>query len=252
MKQSGSIIRQTIFRAVLLLLVLWGQVAEALAGEDDSLTQLTADQMGSLSVHVFYKKKDGTKIRIEGMRLQLYQTATLTVQADGTAEYTLVPEFQGSGVSFEGMTASRSLRGAKMLQTMVQEKQLTGREEKTDADGMAYFGDLRPGMYLLWQRSEKSETAFSVKMDPYLISVPQIEQAEGRVAWKYEVTMQPKTGTDQKPTPEKPSEKPTGGGAGSGSVRTGDVTPMEWYAIAGGASGGFLLLLALFQRRRKD
>ena len=252
MKQSGSIIRQTIFRTVLLLLVLWGQVAEALAGENDSLPPLTADQVGSLSVHVFYKKKDGTKIRIEGMRLQVRQIADLTVQADGTAEYTLVPEFQGSGVSFENMTASRSLRDAKMLQALAKETQLTGQETRTDVDGVAYFGDLKPGMYLIWQTSEKSEAAFSVKMDPYLVSVPQIEQEAGKRAWNYEVTMQPKTGMDLKPMPEKPSEKPHGGGSGSVPVRTGNATPVEWYALGGCAAGFLLLSLLLIRRRQKD
>ena len=251
MKQSGSIIRQAIFRTVLLLLVLWGQVAEAVAGENDRLPQLAADQVGSLSVHVFYKKKDGTKIRIEGMRLQVLQIADLTVQADGTAEYTLIPEFQGSGVSFENMTAAHSLRDAKMLQALVQEKHLAGQEEKTDEDGMAYFGDLKPGMYLIWQMSEKSESAFSVKMDPYLVSVPQTGQEAGKVIWDYEVTMQPKTGMAQKPTMEKTTEKPHGSGLGSGSVRTGDVTPVEWYAL-GGCAAGFLLLSLILSRRGRN
>ena len=342
-------------------------MAGALAKGSGEIPPLDAGRKGSLAITVLYKEEDGTESKIAGLELQVYQIAQLTVREDGAVVCTLTADFQGSDLSFDDMTASESLKAAETLQTLVQEKQLKGPEAVSDAEGIARFENLQPGMYLVQQKPDAEGAGSYIKMDPYLVFVPQPEKGSEGTVWNYDVTMQPKTEQCREPMPDgkyiegeiqirknvvrgakqirvkdtfyagifektdagyelwKVTElkqngtvtvpvtlhvedkeqrtelwvfetdqngrrldgkknaftisgegavtlgvdqlyakitltnqydepgKTSGGGKGSGGyVRTGDVTPVEWYVIAGGASGGFLLLLALLQRRRKD
>lgn len=202
MKQSGSIVRQAIFRTVLLLLAIWWQMVGALAKESDGMPPLDADRKGRLAVAVFYKEEGRPESKIAGLELQVYQAAELAVREDGAAIYTLTADFQGSGISFDGMTASESLKAAEALQALVQERQRKGLEAVSDADGMACFENLQPGMYLVQQKPDDGGTGSYIKMDPYLVAVPQPEKGPEGAGWNYDVTMQPKTELCRKPMPD--------------------------------------------------
>lgn len=239
-----------IFLIFLFLIFVSRQSAGAFAEENVRMPPLEENQKGSLSITVSYKDAAGTKHRCSGVRLQLYQAASLTVQADGAAVCTLMPEFAGSGLDLAKMTASESLRAAEALEAVIQEKRLSGTEGVTNADGIVCFADLNPGVYLLVQGPAEKKAAAKVKMNPYLISVPQAEEETTGTKWNYAVEMRPKAELCRTPQPDQPADRGKTSG-GTGSVRTEDATPLQGYAAAVILAGAALFFLAAGRRRTK-
>lgn len=188
------------FLTVLAWMAFICLAAAGYAREIDQMPDLEPGRKGSLSVALSYKNEAGQSVKIEGVTLQAFKVADLTVINGGSSTYTLTEDFAGSQIAFDGMGASDSNQAAKALKAIVLEKGLKGQASVTDANGKAYFKDLEPAMYLVVQTANADTVPLYTEMDPYLVSVPMGDTGSGSNTWKYDVDTIPKTEVGRKPT----------------------------------------------------
>lgn len=211
---------------------------------ESSADSLDEGRQGALTVTLFYEEE---KTSVEGAVLELVQVAELEF-SEGQLLYPLLPDFTESGLKLEEMKASEALRAAKKLQALCRQKGKQGISAETDENGKAFFENLRPGMYLIWQSaSEKTAKRFE-KIDPYLVSVPQGEKISGEIRWDYEVKTLPKVELIVK---NQPSSEPPRESQPVKKVKTGDETKTAGYLLLAGASL-MILLKAVWKKERAD
>ena len=170
----------------------------ALAAEDGSLTLVVEYESG------------GTTTRISGATAAAYRVADLD---DGINTYTLRDEFASLGVDFNlGMDAETMEATAEAAARIVQAGGIEGVSATSGADGVAAFGTLPKGVYLVVQTDATDVAAEYEDLTPFLISVPEVT-AEGIV---YDVVAYPKV-TPGGTVPSKDEEPP--------DDHTGRVTP---------------------------
>lgn len=225
----------------------------------------TENRTGSLTITAEYEKKaeegrDPVMAPVSGMRVRLYRTADLQ-ESRGGYIYKPVGIFTSVSVSYQDMKASDSLRAARKLADAVAGSKPLA-EGVTGSDGKVSFENLKAGMYLAVQVTEKD----GPRMDPCLWQVPMPDQSAGKNGWNYRVEVNPKTEitVPEKPQPPaRPSNpaKPTphagtaarqrnhGGIFHTGLVRTSDLTRILPYAVSAAAALA-ALLLALARRRK--
>ena len=197
------LIKRGAFLFALLLAMVFSQLTALGAKEIDQMPDLEPGKKGSLTVELSYKDQAGKEIPIEGVTLELFKVADLTVINGGSSTYTLTADFAQSNLSFDGMKASESNEAAKALKAIVQGKKLQGVSVVTNQSGKAVWSDLEPAMYLVVQTANADTVPLYTEMDPYLVSVPLGENADGQTSWKYEVNTEPKVEVGRKPTTGK-------------------------------------------------
>ena len=165
------------FLALLTIMVFICQAVVGSAREIDQMPDLEPGKTGSLSVSLSYKNEAGESIPIEGVTLQVFLIAKLTVENGGSSTYTLTSDFAKTGIVFDGMSASSSNQAAKECKAIVLERELTGQAAVTDAEGMVYFENLEPGMYLVMQTANADSVPLYTEMDPYLVHCLHLQSA---------------------------------------------------------------------------
>ncbi len=167
----------------------------ASASEADRMPALTEGQNGSLTVAMNYRdpwiEDEAEAVKPLGnVPVKLVRVADVAVNG-GSADYTLLEAFASSEVVFAGMTTSESIAAAQTLMGLVPEGSETTLA--TDENGNVSFGDLAPGMYLLYQADGANEEYSVDPIGATLIPVPLPVVSEEGNHWQYEVESQPKT-----------------------------------------------------------
>jgi hypothetical protein len=174
---------------------------------------------------VYEDEERQEEIPIEGAVIDLYKVADLKV-SNGTAHYVLTKDFEPSGISFEWMTASQSLKAARELDQLIEEKGISPtRTGVVDDKGIAAFAELDPGMYLGSQRElVQISDGIRTTMEPVLWMTPMYElnSAGDRYLWNYHPEVLPKEGEiDITPTETPPTGTPPTGTPPTGTPPTG-------------------------------
>lgn len=157
--------------------------ASAYAAESDRMPPLPET---TNRLTVLYQKSDG-RIRLDGAHVNVYKVADVKNEG-GSVNYVLADPYKKTGVDFEGMDASESLKAAKDLSEIRNDPDGSA---VTSSSGTAVFSDLPSGMYLVTESDASGTAARYEKFDPFLVSLP--EAVSGK--WKTEVTAEPKTDT---------------------------------------------------------
>ena len=231
---------------------------EAQAGEMPA-EDIDPDREASLVCTLTYTGEEET-YPLKGARLDLYQVAELTVKG-GAASYTLTDDFAESGLEFTGMTSSDSMKAAEKLAAIVKQKKLSpAASGTTNGNGEVSFSGLAPGVYLGVQKEPVTVGGkYKVTCGASLWLAPMYEMKddESGYSWVYNMKVQPKAAPEieeippEKPTPppEKP-KKPQNPGKPR-RTRTGDETPVMFYAIMLGAAALCLFLVFMLDRKKK-
>ena len=203
-----------------------GAGGTAYRGEDTSLTLMMVYE------------DNGTSNVIPGVTSEAYLVATLD-QASNT--YTLLPEYAAVGADFNTeMSASKMMEYAAQMAEIAQSSSTKGISATSDAKGIAAFGNVEPGVYLVVQTGRTGEATGYKSYDPFLINVPQFEDGKATC----DVVAYPKPTPEKAPVPDKP-KKPTPQKA----PQTGDdVNLWLWGGCA--IAGAVIIVIALIARRR--
>jgi len=171
-------------------------VAWASASESDRMPDIDSSQELSLTVTMTYTDPNletDNVITMSGVEVRLVQVASLEVNG-GSADYTLLEAYAGSGIELAGMTASESAKAAELLAALVVENESADvMTAATDLEGKAIFSGLEAGMYLVYQE-ESANSVYGVDaIVTMLISVPYPQTSTDGNSWIYAVETYPKT-----------------------------------------------------------
>ena len=222
------------------------------------------DGDGTLRVEVKYTDEDKVT-HISGAELTIYKVADLSV-SDGIARYTLTEDFSGADVDISGMTAAESINAAAVLNGIVSGKKLQGKTV-TSQNGIADFGPVSHGMYLVVQTGGFSDASGFDRIDPYLVMAPQPLTDIGENAWTYDVLSIPKMVKGSYKPPDKPDNKevreeyePPDKDKGvlgdyesekRKSAKTGDHTGIHIWISLGLIALSVLILISILRRKRR-
>ena len=109
-------------------------------------------------------------------------------EGSGGAVYSATQEFAGAGADFSGLTDSKNIALAAVLDAYASQNGIDMAVEATDGNGKAYFDGLPAGLYLVAQRDVDS-SRYTVA--PYLSAVPRPNAAGD--GWVSNVVSYPKT-----------------------------------------------------------
>jgi len=216
--------------------------AEAVPAPEDQTAGLT----------VSYVSEDieaGTKTPISGATFEVTKVAYLNWHG-GSPEYVLEDEFMGTGVDFNGMTASESREAAKNFSMMNTEALDSA---VTDSNGKAVFDGLDHGIYLVEEVAKEGVAAEYSTAEAYLVMAPSYQDGQ----WIYSVVSSPKTAPDKifVPTPPEEDEPeeviPPDGPADN--VQTGDTMNIYlWMGLAVCALSALTILSYVRKTHRKE
>lgn len=137
---------------------------------------------------------------VDGIEATAYRVASLD---DAVNHYELLPEFAELGVDFNaGMTIQEMEAAAKKAATIAKAQGVTGVSATSDTNGVAAFGQLPYGVYLVVQTGATGSAKNYSDFEPFLISVPQV--TEGDVV--FDVNALPKLTPKDTPKPPEPEE----------------------------------------------
>ena len=173
---------------IMLLLVIGGQIGYAASMQD------LRDEPGTLVVETKYTDEDKVTL-LSGIELSIFKVASLTV-SKGVANYELTADFSETGISFETMTADQSLSAARQFEKLAGDKDLKGKTVVSQ-DGIAEFGTVEHGIYLVCQTGAEGDALEYTELDPYLVMTPQ-QSLDDPSAWVYDVVSIPKLGIKNK------------------------------------------------------
>jgi len=182
--------RKRIF-SLMLLLVLVGSLCLSVS----ALETPDFHRLGSISIAMTHNEKP-----VPGGSLTIYRVADI-VWNNGY-EYQYTEDFSDCTLP---LTDLNSADLAEDLARVAREKRLTGITKELNRQGKCEFSDLQLGLYLVVQ---KEAARGYHKINPYLVSVPQMEGDN----YIYNVDTAPKNlpEPDVKPTEPKPTEpRPT-------------------------------------------
>lgn len=188
----------------LIMVLLMGTAKNAFAAEPQVMPDLQEDD-GTLTVKVVYTDKD-VETLIEGVELTIYKVADLTVN-NGYAKYTLTEDFSGVDVSFDGMTVEQSIEAAKLFFAEAAAKEIEGTKAVSEDDGIASFGFVSHGAYLVIQSGATGAAKNYESIKPYLVLAPQPLVEVGINDWEYDVLSLPKMVKGAYEPEEPPGEK---------------------------------------------
>ena len=188
----------------LIILLFAVGVQRAFAAESQVMPDLQEDD-GTLTVKVVYTDKD-VETLIEGVELTIYKVADLTVN-NGYAKYTLTEDFSDVDVSFDGMTVEQSIEAAKLFFAEAAAKEIEGTKAVSEDDGIASFGFVSHGAYLVIQAGATGAAKNYESIKPYLVLAPQPLVEVGINDWEYDVLSLPKMVKGAYKPEEPPGEK---------------------------------------------
>ena len=219
----------------------------------DASVALDSDQArldASLTLEVVHDSDSPKAQPIDGMTLAAYQVAI--VNANGA--YELVDDFSNAEVDFNReMTASQANDAAAAMAKIASGVGVA--QAVTDASGIAEFGTLEWGVYLIVQTGAAGTAEGYNELAPFLINVPQFNTEVGNV---FDVVSHPKPELkpekpDEPDKPDKPDqpENPDKPNTPSKPPETGDS--IQAITIAGigiGCVAAFVIALMAFRRMR--
>ena len=211
----------------------------------------------TLTMEMFYAT-GGQTLMIPGITATVYQVASLN---DGINHYTLLDEFASLEANFDlELDATQMDEYAQQAAAIVEESGVQGTSATSGDDGLASFGSLPWGIYLVVQTGATGEAEGYKKFDPFLVAVPQVLEEEvvydvvcypkllptGKIPPNPEEPEEPKKPTPDEPTkPKNPSSTSSGGSSSSSRsslARTGDDSnPAVLFALTF-AGAAFLLV----------
>lgn len=191
-----------VFTSVMILLS--ASTVMAAGNESDLMPELTGTS-GTLKVTCKYDD-NGVVTKIDGVELEVTQVADVSVN-NGSVTYSLLSDYQSSGIDFEGMTASESSEAAQTLLKIKEDNGLQGSKAVTDADGIAGFSDLPYGMYLVSQSGSQGTATEYESIQPFLVMVPGVDS--DTQTWIYDVETEPKLSLVKITPPETETETET-------------------------------------------
>lgn len=177
-------------------------------------------QTGSIRLQLSEGAK-GTKK--EGVEFSCAKVAEIT---DGS--YVLEAPYQNLDIDLNQLKTAKEMEEAALKFASLGQD---GIRTKTDADGVAVFGDLDVGVYLI---NATDHTGYD-DVTPFLVSIPSWDETSGEML--YEVTAEPKH--SPKPQPEKTSKS---------APQTNVNSPVFWYF--GGALVVSLTLFVINKRKK--
>lgn len=210
--------RKRIFAFVMVLLLLCCQPVAASA---EPLVDMNA--RGSITVNLVYQKKP-----LEGMKLTCIQVGKL-VEEDNEYFY----ESLFSRDIFTTKSIHNPKNPEKMLK-LVENSNRRGITKKANKHGVVKFEDLKPGLYLIYQREPYTKDGKTYTIQPFFVTIP--------LDGKYDVEAKCKLGIDAScpdhNKPVCPPSKPSGTGKPYYPVtrlpQTGQLSwPIPVMAISG-------------------
>ena len=208
----------------LMLVLMCGGISHAFpAIEKESPVTLTVNAVS---------KEDGAPI--SGLKLTLYKAADMTVDENGTIDFSLTDAFQSyeddgkievnlylSESDSSGWAAGAATLMPYVLADAREGKSFLTSSATTGEDGNASFSQLEQGLYLMTGSYEG--TAYSnVEVTPAFLTLPQWMKDSSE--WKYQVTADAKLAVTPKDTPETP-ETPSGETPETPSGDTPETSP---------------------------
>lgn len=122
---------------------------------------------------------------LSGVELKLYKVGS--VVSNGYVTFETDPVLKSTGVDLGNLdTADAAVKAAQILAATVESTSLPFGQAVTDEKGMAVFGNLEQGMYLVVQGNPDS----NAEVAPMLLSVPYTEDGAN---WIYDINAFPKT-----------------------------------------------------------
>lgn len=246
--------RNIIFKRVMAVflaaagIIMSVPAGSAYADAPKAVAELTQSE-GSLTI-IF----DTDKENISGATFTAYKVAELTVK-NGNPVYSLIGDFKGADINFNGMTENESREAAETLIKKVT-KNTAKYTAQTGSDGRAVISGLSCGMYLVSETDKSGLAAEYTTAVPFLVSVP--EYGKKNAAWVYGVEAEPKAAVTKITTPED-TTPPDNGNPPDTPVSTippiikmGDNTPVVFMAgILIACTAGIVYLIFSKNRTNK-
>lgn len=248
--KKNGIKRFLVFLTVLSM--LFGIIQTVSAGFYES------DRKGSFTLTLREDEKGTEQKVFPGIGMRIYKVGSVKNNS-GAISFVIDSALQSTGVNFDNLTtADASVKAANVLADAVKDSEIAFQEAVSNANGVATFGNLDLGMYLI----VKSVGNSKIKISPILLSLPYMEDAD---TWLYDVDAYPKIETsknndDPSPegnpkmqksvtssytTPARSTVYTTTTSSTASSVKTGDDTPIAvWIgalAVAAVAIGVVIL-----------
>ena len=208
-------------------------------------TAALAEQDATLTLQMSYSTgaAGSTATPIGGVTATAYCVAELD---ETSGSYALVDGFSSLDVDLNSeIDASSMEAAAKQAAEMAATARAKGVSATSDAQGVASFGSLPYGVYLVVQTGSEGDAEKYKELEPFLINVPQF--AEDGVV--YNVVANPKT--TPLPTPKPPTPKPPTPVKPPVTGDTTNLQPLWMYAAVGGAMT-IAGIWGLGRARRKD
>lgn len=248
--KKNGIKRFLIFLTVLSMLFGMSQTVSAGLYEPD--------RKGNFTLTLREDEKGTEQKVFSGIGMRIYKVGSVKNNS-GVISFVIDAALQSTGVNFDNLTtADASAKMANILANAVGNSEIAFQEAVSNANGVATFGNLDLGMYLI----VKSVGNSKIKISPILLSLPYMEDAD---TWLYDVDAYPKIETsknndDPSPegnpkmqksvtssytTPARSTVYTTTTSSTASSVKTGDDTPIAvWIgalAVAAVAIGVVIL-----------
>ena len=248
--KKNGIKRFLVFLTVLSM--LFGIIQTVSAGFYES------DRKGSFTLTLREDEKGTEQKVFPGIGMRIYKVGSVKNNS-GAISFVIDSALQSTGVNFDNLTtADASVKAANVLADAVKDSEIAFQEAVSNANGVATFGNLDLGMYLI----VKSVGNSKIKISPILLSLPYMEDAD---TWLYDVDAYPKIETsknndDPSPegnpkmqksvtssytTPARSTVHTTTTSSTASAVKTGDDTPIAvWIgalAVAAVAIGAMIL-----------
>ena len=248
--KKNGIKRFLVFLTVLSM--LFGIIQTVSAGFYES------DRKGSFTLTLREDEKGTEQKVFPGIGMRIYKVGSVKNNS-GAISFVIDSVLQSTGVNFDNLTtADASVKAANVLADAVKDSEIAFQEAVSNANGVATFGNLDLGMYLI----VKSVGNSKIKISPILLALPYMEDAD---TWLYDVDAYPKIETsknndDPSPegnpkmqksvtssytTPARSTVHTTTTSSTASAVKTGDDTPIAvWIgalAVAAVAIGAMIL-----------
>ena len=238
----------------MIMLIVSAAGMKAFAADPVLMPDLLGED-GTLRILTQYTDEDKVT-QINGVELVAFKVADMYAK-NGNVQFKPTSDFANVEVNYDGMTAAQSLEAAKLLYAEALNKQLVGIK-RVSQDGVADFGNVPFGMYLIAQTAAESDSKNYKGIEPFLVMVPQTMIEMGVNDWNYEVVSIPKMvkGTYEPPEKEKKVkgeyEDESKKKKKTKSAKTGDYTDMYIWAALLMTAAIILIITGMLRRRRRQ
>jgi len=157
---------------------------------------IDVNQNGSIDVTLRYQEKE-----IKDGTLSIYLVANVQ-QNNADMSFVLTSDFKDSHLNFDKIESSDT---AKQVEQYIQDQQIAADQTIQNTNGKIVFEDLKPGLYLITQ---KTPSTGYYSLNPFFVSLPVKDQTTG--TYQYHVSASGKfemiPTTDTPHVPEKPTD----------------------------------------------